>query len=673
MPEVPSSIQSEITELRQQLSEHNYRYYVLDEPTIPDAEYDRLFKRLQQLETEHPSLVTLDSPTQRVGGEPLPEFENITHTVPMLSLSNAFSEEEIAAFDARIKERLQITADIDYLCEPKLDGLAVSLVYENGLLVSAATRGDGTTGEDITANARTIPTIALHLRGQDHPARIEVRGEIFMPKAGFKAMNERALKSGEKQFVNPRNAAAGSMRQLDPKITASRPLEFFAYALGDLQGLEPPESQQALLNCFNQWGLRTCPLAQILTGAAGCLSFYHDMYVQRPNLPYEIDGVVYKVNQRHLQQNLGFIARAPRWAIAHKYPAEEELTRINDVVFQVGRTGALTPVAKLEPVFVGGVTVSNATLHNMDEIARKDVRIGDWVIVRRAGDVIPEVVSVMLERRSEDSQAITLPETCPICDSKVIKPEEESAARCSGGLYCPAQVIEGIKHFVSRRAMNIEGLGEKLVERLVELGLIHHVADLYDLQENTLSELERMGEKSAQKIISSIEKSKSTTLARFLFALGIRDVGEATARQLAQHFGELEAIASADYEALMGVEDVGPVVAARITEFFAEAHNQKAIAHMRARGVHWPTLVVAAPENLPLAGKIFVLTGSLSTLTREDAGSQLLALGAKVTNSVSKKTDYVVAGADPGSKLSKAEALGVTVLNEEGLLALLNA
>jgi DNA ligase (NAD+) len=688
-----------IDELRAQLHRHNHLYYVLDRPEIPDAEYDRLLRELQDLEARYPDRITADSPTQRVGAEPLKAFGTVRHDLPMLSLDNAFSDEELADFDRRVRERLE-AEQVEYAAEPKLDGLAVSLLYEDGVLVRGATRGDGTTGEDISANVRTIASVPLRLQGEP-PQRLEVRGEVFISHRGFRRLNEEALAKGQKPFVNPRNAAAGSLRQLDPRITAERPLEIFCYGIGILEGADALPRHSATLARLREWGLRVYPGVATVTGLEGCLDYYRDMEARRAELPFDIDGVVFKVDRLDQQRELGFVSRAPRWAIARKFPAQEEMTRVLGIDVQVGRTGKLTPVAKLEPVFVGGVTVTNATLHNEDEVRRKDVRVGDTVIVRRAGDVIPEVVSVLLERRPKHASkpfdlASKLKGCCPVCGSAIAREEGEVDWRCTAGLYCPAQRKEAIKHFASRRAMDIEGLGDKLVEQLVEKGLIKDVADLYALkdQEQTLAGLERMGPKSAGNLIAALERSRDTTLARFLFALGIPDVGEATAAGLAVHFGSLEALIEAanDYtealawegdetaaararrlkeQALQRVPDVGPEIADRIAHFFTEAHNLGVIDRLRKANVHWKDVEVAPSAAQTLAGKTFVLTGTLEGMTRDQAKEKLQALGAKVSGSVSKKTDYVVAGAEAGSKLTKAEELGVPVLSEAELLALL--
>jgi DNA ligase (NAD+) len=664
------SITEQIEALRQALRHHNYLYYVLDDPQIPDAEYDRLFRELQRLESEHPNLITSDSPTQQVGGTALSEFAEVKHLRPMLSLANAFTDDDLQSFDKRIHERLKTEAIIEYVAEPKFDGLSISLLYENGRLVRAATRGDGETGEDVTLNVRTIKSVPLHLQGEHYPELLEVRGEIYMPKQGFAELNARLAKDGLKTFANPRNAAAGSLRQLDSKITAQRPLAIYCYAVGEVQGGTMPDTHYAQLQQLMLWGFRVCPEIKVVQGVQGCADYYQAIGNKRNSLPYDIDGVVYKVNSLALQQTLGFVSRAPRWAIAHKFPAQEEITELLDVEFQVGRTGALTPVARLKPVFVGGVTVSNATLHNMDEIERKDIRIGDFVIIRRAGDVIPEVARVMLERRPLDAKSISLPTQCPICGSEVERGAGEAVARCTGGLYCPAQVKEAIKHFASRRAMNIDGLGDKLVEQFFAADLIKHVDDLYRLQANQIAALERMGDKSAENVIAAIEKSKVSTLERFIYALGIREVGESTAKVLAKHFGTLEALQTASEATLQLVPDVGPVVAANVAKFFAEPHNLTTIQHLRELGIQWQNYVAKPPEALPLAGKTYVITGTL-TRGRDEIKDALEALGAKVSGSVSKKTTALIAGESAGSKLEKAESLGVLVLDETALQELL--
>ncbi len=672
---VPSDVAARIRALRKQLNEHNYRYYVLDDPEIPDAEYDRLFRELQALEEKYPAQVTADSPTQRVGAGPLKVFGEVRHAVPMLSLGNAFSDEEVRDFGRRIAEKLGLSEDeIDFTAEPKLDGLAISLLYEAGVLVRAATRGDGITGEDVTQNVRTISCVPLRLRAEAQrpwPRVLEVRGEVYMPKAGFEALNERQRRAGEKPFANPRNAAAGSLRQLDPKITAGRPLAMFCYGIGQVEDGQLPDRHSAILAQLKDWGLRVCPQIRRAQGIAACLDYYRDIGERRSQLGYEIDGVVYKVDHIDQQAVLGFVSRAPRWAIAHKFPAQEALTRLLDIDIQVGRTGAITPVARLEPVAVGGVTVTNATLHNQDEIARMDLHRGDTVVVYRAGDVIPKVGGVLLSRRPADARPFVMPTRCPVCDSDIVRLEGQVIARCSGGLFCPAQRKEAIKHFASRRAMDIEGLGEKLVEQLVDRDLVHDPADLYALSVEQLTGLERVAQRSAENLLAALEKSKATTLGRFLFALGIREVGETTAQSLAQHFGDLPSIEEADLDTLQSVPDVGPVVANSIHTFFRQVHNRDVIDKLISAGIHWPKIAVKKPATLPLAGKVIVLTGTLQGLSRSEAKQRLQALGAKVTGSVSKKTDWVIAGEAAGSKLEKAQGLGIEVLDEAGLLNLL--
>jgi DNA ligase (NAD+) len=661
-----------IDKLILQINEHNHRYYVLDAPVIPDSEYDRLMRELEQLEAQYPELITAQSPTQRVGAEPVAAFGEVSHTIPMLSLANAFAEQEVRDFHRRICERLQ-QDEVTYVCEPKLDGLAVALRYQQGKFVQGATRGDGYRGEDITQNLRTLASVPLQLHGEYFPEVLEVRGEVFMPKVGFQQLNQQQAQRGEKTFANPRNAAAGSLRQLNPAVTAQRPLEIYFYGVGEVSASMIPDNQFALLQQLKQWGLRISSLIRLAHSVDEIFTYYAELLAQRSGLPFDIDGVVYKVNSFAQQQQLGFVSRSPRWALAHKFPAEEEITVLKDVEFQVGRTGVLTPVARLQPVFVGGATVSNATLHNMDEIARKDVRIGDTVIVRRAGDVIPEVVSVVLEKRPAHTQVIVLPKQCPVCGSEVTHTPGEAAARCSGGLFCAAQVKESIKHFASRKAMDIDGLGDKLVEQLFDAKLIATVADIYHLQHQPLAALERMGDKSATNLLTAIQQSRETTLAKFLYALGIREVGEATAYQLAQHFGNLQAIMDADEETLLAVSDVGPVVAAHIFHFLHEPHNLQIIHQLQASGVHWPeTNTPDTSRPQPFAGQTFVLTGSLTQLTREQAKQQLQQLGAKVAGSVSAKTNVVVAGEAPGSKYTKAQALGITIWNEQQLLEALH-
>ena len=664
------SLQQQIDTLRQDLRRYEYEYHVLDNPTIPDAEYDRLFHQLKALETTHPELITADSPTQRVGAKPLSGFAQIRHEIPMLSLDNAFSDEEFYAFVKRIEDRLiRLPEPLTFCCEPKLDGLAVSILYVNGVLTQAATRGDGTTGEDITANIRTIRNIPLQLLMDNPPARLEVRGEVFMPQAGFERLNQLALEKGEKTFANPRNAAAGSLRQLDPKITSKRPLVLNAYSIGIAEGVDLPNTHYDRLQWLKSIGIPVNPEIRLCNGTDEVLDFYRDIQNKRSSLGYDIDGTVLKINDIALQEKLGFISKAPRWAIAYKFPAQEELTRLNDVEFQVGRTGAITPVAKLEPVFVAGVTVSNATLHNGDEIERLNIAIGDTVVIRRAGDVIPQIIGVLHDRRPVDARPIIFPETCPVCDSAIVRIEGEAVARCTGGLFCAAQRKEALKHFVSRKAMDIDGVGGKLIEQLVDRELIHTPADLFKLDLTTLTRLERMGAKSAENALASLEKAKNTTLARFIFALGIREVGEATALNLANHFKTLEALQNADLEALQQVPDVGEVVANRILAFWHEPHNVAVVNDLIAQGVHWDDVEVKeVGENL-FKGKTVVLTGTLTQMGRNEAKALLQNMGAKVSGSVSAKTDFVIAGDAAGSKLTKAQELGVTVLTEEEFLA----
>ena len=664
------SLQQQIDKLRQDLRRYEYEYHVLDNPTIPDAEYDRLFHQLKALEAAHPELITADSPTQRVGAKPLSGFAQIRHEIPMLSLDNAFSDEEFYAFVKRIEDRLiRLPEPLTFCCEPKLDGLAVSILYVNGVLTQAATRGDGTTGEDITANIRTIRNIPLQLLMDNPPARLEVRGEVFMPHEGFERLNQLALEKGEKTFANPRNAAAGSLRQLDPKITSKRPLVLNAYSIGIAEGVDLPNTHYDRLQWLKSIGIPVNPEIRLCNGTDEVLDFYRDIQNKRSSLGYDIDGTVLKINDIALQEKLGFISKAPRWAIAYKFPAQEELTRLNDVEFQVGRTGAITPVAKLEPVFVAGVTVSNATLHNGDEIERLDIAIGDTVVIRRAGDVIPQIIGVLHDRRPADARPIIFPKTCPVCDSAIVRIEGEAVARCTGGLFCAAQRKEALKHFVSRKAMDIDGVGGKLIEQLVDRELIHTPADLFKLDLTTLTRLERMGTKSAENALASLEKAKNTTLARFIFALGIREVGEATALNLANHFKTLEALQNADLEALQQVPDVGEVVANRILAFWHEPHNVAVVNDLIAQGVHWDDVEVKeVGENL-FKGKTVVLTGTLTQMGRNEAKALLQDMGAKVSGSVSAKTDFVIAGDAAGSKLTKAQELGVTVLTEEEFLA----
>lgn len=659
-------------QLRAEIEQHNYRYYVLDAPVIPDAEYDKLFRELEQIEAAHPELITPDSPTQRVGAAPLSEFASVTHRIPMRSLNNAFDEEEVLAFDRRVREGLGLD-EVEYAVEPKFDGLAISLAYEDGVLRHGATRGDGETGEDVTANLRTVNAIPLRLHTPNPPRLLEVRGEVLMLKADFDKLNENQRQKGEKEFANPRNAAAGSLRQLDPRITVQRRLSFFAYGVGAVEGITLPATHSAVMKFLTELHVPVSGERDVVRGAAGLLGYYRRIGEMRQKLPYDIDGVVYKVNDLARQEQLGYVARAPRFAIAHKFPAQEALTEVLDIDVQVGRTGTLTPVARLKPVFVGGVTVTNATLHNEDEIRRKDVHIGDTVTVRRAGDVIPEVVSVVRERRPADTREFVMPTQCPVCGSHVIRLQDESAARCTGGLYCPAQRKQALWHFASRRAMDIEGLGDKLLDQLVDQHLVDTPADLYRLGVPTLAGLERMAEKSAENVVQAIETSKHTTLARFIYALGIRNVGEVTAKDLARHFGSLAALMQADEWALQQVPDVGPVVAQSIAQFFAEAHNCNVIAQLTEPGMvrFDEGAGTARAQVAGVSGKTFVLTGTLPNLSRDDAKEQIENAGGKVSGSVSKKTDYVVAGVEPGSKFNKAQELGITILDEEALLKLL--
>jgi len=660
---------TELDRLYGQIRHHDYCYYVLDAPEVPDAEYDRQYRKLIELEARNPELVASDSPTKRVGSAPVQGLDEVQHAMPMLSLSNAFAKDDVIEFDRRCREALGLDV-VGYVAEPKLDGLAVSLHYDNGRLVRAATRGDGNRGEDVTHNARTIRSIPLHLVGVDHPDQLEVRGEVYMSHTGFARLNEAQRGSGGKLYVNPRNAAAGSLRQLDPRITASRPLAFYGYGVGLVNARASPESQSQMLDSLRHWGIRVNPQVSVVSGAAGCIDYYEKIVAIREKLAYDIDGVVYKVDSFAAQKQLGFIARAPRWALAHKFPAQEELTVIQSIEVQVGRTGAVTPVARLQPVFVGGVTVSNATLHNASEIKRLDVRVGDTVIIRRAGDVIPEVVSVVLDRRIGGTRAFRFPKRCPICGSDIVGDADQVVLRCSGGLFCSAQLKESIKHFASRRAMDIEGLGSKLVDQLVETGHVRDVADLFNLDLEVLLSLERMGKKSARNLLDAIDHSQNTSLGRFLFALGIPQVGEATANTLAEHFATLDRLRAADQSQLQAVSDVGPVVAEGVIRFFSQTDNQQVIDRLLAAGVIWPDKQISVPSD-KLAGKTFVLTGTLDQLTRDDAKQRLTDQGARVTGSVSGKTDFLVAGADPGSKLVKAEELGIPVLDEIAFLLLL--
>ena len=680
---ITADITKRISTLREQLNSYSHQYYVLDEPTVPDAEYDRLYRELEALEKEYPESVSADSPTQKVGAAPLASFSQITHEMPMLSLDNAMNNEELIDFNRKVKDRLKTTrlknysadSELEFACEPKLDGLAVSILYENGQLVQAATRGDGATGENITLNVRTIKNVPLSLRGDDFPERLEVRGEIYIPKAGFEKLNQDARENDGKVFANPRNAAAGSLRQLDSSITAKRPLEFCAYSIGIVsEDFILPNKHSDILQKIKHWGLKINNDMAVVEGIQACVDYFADMGRKRDGLDYDIDGIVFKINDLDIQQQLGFVARAPRWAIAAKFPAQEEMTLLEGVDFQVGRTGALTPVARLKPVHVAGVMVSNATLHNMDEIARLGVKVGDTVIIRRAGDVIPQVVSVVIDRRPDDVTDIVMPLTCPVCESHVEKIAGEAVARCSGGLYCGAQRKEAIKHFASRKALDIDGLGDKLVEQLVDAGLIKSFDDLFHLQLEDVANLERMAEKSASKLLTALENAKKTTLGRFLYSLGIREVGVTTAQNLADHFGFLKRIQDADEETLLAVPDVGLIVAKHLLSFFAEPHNQTIIEQLINAGLSWPEHEpVSASEvaGLPLAGKVYVITGTLSEMSRDDAKSYLQVLGAKVTGSVSAKTDCLVAGEKAGSKLTKAEGLGVEVLDEASFIDLL--
>jgi DNA ligase (NAD+) len=662
-------VSSEIDKLRAQIEEHNYRYYILEDPVISDAEFDHLFNKLKHLEERYPELITPNSPTQRVGVAPAGSFAPVTHLSPMLSLANAFTEEDVSAFDKRVHQKLMIDVPIEYVCETKLDGVAVSLSYEHGNLVRAATRGDGTVGEDITLNIRTIYAVPLRLRGKHYPKMLEVRGEVYLTKTAFEELNNKARERNQKVFVNPRNAASGSLRQLDPQITAERSLNIYFFALGAIsQGYPLPKNHYELLKQLKAWGFRVSSEIRVVSGVEGCLAYYQKIAAKRNNLSYEIDGVVYKVNDLQAQSVLGFVSRAPRWAIAHKFPASEEHTEVLDVEFQVGRTGILTPIARLKPVFVGGATISNATLHNLDEAHRKDVRVGDTVIVRRAGDVIPEVAGVVLEKRPPKTYPIKLPKHCPVCHSEVIKPEGEAYARCTGGLFCRAQLQNSILHFASRRAMDIEGLGFKIVDQLLETGLIKNVVDIYRLNEHELSSLERMGDKSAENLIKAIRKSEQTTLSRFLYAMGIREVGEAIALALSSHFHRIENIMDADEETLQEVADIGPVVAAQIAAFFRQECNRQIIKELRELGVSWKE--VTKKEGARLAKQTFVITGTLKSMSRDEAKELLQSLGAKVAGSVSSKTTHVVVGDDPGSKYERALELGIPILDEKAFLKL---
>ncbi len=667
-----TEIKQKLDSLKQRINEYNYQYYVLDDPTVPDAEYDRAMRELNEIEKNYPQLKTNDSPSQKVGDVPLSSFTQVEHEVPMLSLDNAFDAEELIAFEKRLKDRLKRDLDIVYSCEPKLDGLAVSLLYENGILVRSATRGDGRVGENITTNAKTIANVPLKLRGEGFPERVEVRGEVFMPKAGFEKLNQTQAEQGKKVFANPRNAAAGSLRQLDSRITASRPLLFYAYSMGLVENQRDPlaDEHSLRLQQLSEWGLPLCKDIAVANGVEACLAYYQKIGEQREGLSYDIDGVVFKVDDLALQEELGFVARAPRWAIAQKFPAQEEMTKLLDVEFQVGRTGAITPVARLEPVFVGGVTVSNATLHNQDEIQRLGVKVGDTVIIRRAGDVIPQVVSVVETQRPDNAREIEFPAQCPVCESNIEKVEGEAVARCSGGLFCAAQRKESMKHFASRKALDVDGLGDKLVEQLVDMQLVKTPADFFKLDIAQVATMERMGEKSAVNLINALEEAKRTTLAKFIYSLGIREVGEATAGNLAAYFRELDAIKQADLESLQEVDDVGVIVAEHVYNFFREQHNLDVVDDLVAVGLHWPKIEKVEADSLPLSGKTYVLTGTLAEMDRNAAKAKLQSLGAKVSGSVSAKTSCLIAGEKAGSKLTKAQDLGVSVMTEEEMLAL---
>ncbi len=671
MSTISVAARKKLRELREKIAEYDYAYFVLDDPIVPDAEYDRLMQRLKELENVYPELITDDSPSQRVGAKPVGEFHQVRHRIPMLSLDKAFVEEELEGFDRRVRERLNVAKlegrEIEYVAEPKFDGAAVSIRYENGQFVLAATRGDGMTGEDITRNVKTIPAVPLRLRGSSIPAVLEVRGEIFMPKEEFFTYNERALAIGEKPLVNPRNGAAGSLRQLDPRLTAERPLDVYFYGVGEQEGWDMPATHSEILQRLRELGFKICPEWKKVNGFLGCLAYYSSIGSKRDDLPYEIDGVVYKVNELQSQIKLGFVSRAPRWAIAQKFPAQEELTKVQSVEFQVGRTGAITPVARLEPVFVGGVTVSNATLHNIDELSRKDVRAGDTVIVRRAGDVIPQIVKVVEQRRAANSCPVNFPKQCPVCASEVVRGNGEAVSRCAGGLFCAAQRKESIRHFSSRLALDIEGLGAKLIDQLVDSNLVKDPADLYTLSIDQLKGLERMGRKSAWNLLGALDRSKTTTFNRFLYAIGIREVGEGIALMLANNFQSLDALVIADEDRLEQVPEVGPIVASQIRAFFGERPNVEVIERLLQAGIGWPAPVAPALVDSPLSGKTVVLTGTLPSMTRNEAKARLIELGAKVTNSVSKTTDIVIVGINAGSKATKAAQLGVTIWDEQDL------
>ena len=672
MSSIPENILRQYQDLVEELNKHNHRYYVLDDPSVPDIEYDRQLRELQSIEGLYREIIALDSPSQRVGGAALSSFSQIKHALPMLSLDNAFNDTELQEFERRLKDRLNSSADIEYVCEPKLDGAAVSLLYRDGALIYGATRGDGSVGEDITANVRTIKNVPLKLHGDNIPATLEVRGEIYLPLSGFDALNAAAVLSGDKTFVNPRNAAAGSLRQLDSKITASRPLEMCAYSVGQYLADRVPETHEDMLSALRGWGFKINDHVETVKGIAACENYYQRLAERRQILPYDIDGIVYKVNSLQLQERLGFVAKAPRWAIARKFPAQEEMTQLIDVEFQVGRTGAITPVARLEPVFVGGVTVSNATLHNGDEINRLGVRIGDTVIIRRAGDVIPQIAKVVLDKRPQNALPVVFPERCPVCQSAVRRTEGEAVARCSGGLFCGAQIKEAIKHFASRKAMDIDGLGDRLVELMVDESVIFSVADIYDLNVDKLVKLERMAEKSASNLIGAIAVSKKTTLAKFLYALGIREVGEATAHTLANNFGSIELIGKASADELLEIDDVGPIVARYIVNFFQNPDNLSIIQALRDAGVKWEDIDLSSLEDQPLKGQIWVLTGGMEIMSRAEAKDRLQALGAKVASSVSAKTTQVVAGPGAGSKLTKAKTLDIAVMDEQQFVSFLS-
>ncbi len=670
-----TSLLKQADQLRAQIRQYDYQYYVLDDPSVPDAEYDRLMRELVDIETRHPNLITDDSPTQRVSGTPLEAFTQVTHSVPMLSLSNVFSYEELEAFDKRVKDRLKISEKMKYNAEPKLDGLAVSLLYMHGSLIQAATRGDGFTGEDITENVRTIRSVPLKLKGKDIPERLEVRGEVYISKSGFEKMNRQARANEQKEFVNPRNAAAGSLRQLDSSLTAQRPLDMFCYGTGLVEGGKLANDHNSMLSQLRDWGLRVCPLIELVESVDGCWQYYEKILSLRETLDYEIDGIVYKVNQKKYQDALGYVSRAPRWATAHKFPAQEEITLINDIEFQVGRTGAITPVAKLEPVFVGGVTVSNATLHNMDEVQRKDVRVGDAVIVRRAGDVIPEVVKVVTERRKKGARKIKLPDNLPDCGSQIVRVEGEAVARCVAGFSCPAQRKGSLKHYASRNALDIEGLGDKIIDQLVDAKLVEDLSDLYQLDVDVVSNLDRMGDKSAKNLLKAIEESKVTSFAKFLYGLGIREVGEATSLALGDYFKfDLNNLMQASVDELQSVPDVGPIVAQHIVDYFSQPNNQQLIRTLCDEiGIRW-TDSCSDGNNLDdsLAGNAYVLTGTLSGMSRDEASQEIRSKGGKVVSSISKNTTALIAGDKAGSKLQKAERLGVPVLTEQDFMALIN-